>query len=30
MPLKEINLDKVTFFDLNNQVNIPKNNQIQL
>lgn len=30
MPLKEINLDKVTYFDLNNQVNIPKNNQIQL
>jgi len=30
MPLKELNLDQVTYFDLNNQVNIPKNNQIQL
>lgn len=30
MPLKEINIDEVTYFDLNNQVNIPKNNQIQL
>lgn len=30
MPLKELNLDQVTYFDLNNQINIPKNNQIQL
>ncbi|CAM3106085.1 class 1b ribonucleoside-diphosphate reductase subunit alpha [Leuconostoc rapi] len=30
MPLKELNLDQVTYFDLNNQVNIPKDNQIQL
>lgn len=30
MPLKELNLEQVTYFDLNNQVNIPKNNQIQL
>ena len=30
MPLKELNIDQVTYFDLNNQVNIPKDNQIQL
>ncbi|MGX7051334.1 class 1b ribonucleoside-diphosphate reductase subunit alpha [Leuconostoc palmae] len=30
MPLKELDIDAVTYFDLNNQVNIPKNNQIQL
>jgi ribonucleoside-diphosphate reductase alpha chain len=30
MALKELALDQVTYFDLNNQINIPKNNQIQL
>ncbi|MCO6183260.1 class 1b ribonucleoside-diphosphate reductase subunit alpha [Leuconostoc fallax] len=30
MPLKDLNIDQVTYFDLNNQVNIPKDNQIQL
>ncbi|GMA69700.1 hypothetical protein GCM10025879_09460 [Leuconostoc litchii] len=30
MSLKDLPLENVTYFDLNNQVNIPKNNQIQL
>ena len=30
MSLATLDLDKVTYFDLNNQLNIPKNNSIQL
>ncbi|MGO3318574.1 MAG: class 1b ribonucleoside-diphosphate reductase subunit alpha [Leuconostoc carnosum] len=30
MSLKDLNLNEVTYFDLNNQINIPKNGQIQL
>ena len=30
MALKTLDIDKVTYFDLNNQINIPKNNQIQI
>lgn len=30
MPLKQLDLHKVSYFDLNNQVNIPKDNTIQL
>ncbi|MFT8813697.1 class 1b ribonucleoside-diphosphate reductase subunit alpha [Oenococcus sp.] len=30
MPLKEIDLEKVHYYDLNNEVNIPKNNTIQV
>lgn len=30
MPLKEIDLEKVHYYELNNEVNIPKNNTIQI
>ncbi|WP_143807429.1 hypothetical protein, partial [Oenococcus oeni] len=30
MPLKEIDLEKVHYYDLNNEVNIPKQNTIQV
>ncbi|CAK8054763.1 class 1b ribonucleoside-diphosphate reductase subunit alpha [Eupransor demetentiae] len=30
MSLKDIDINEVTYFDLNNEVNIPKDNQIQL
>ncbi|NYA61248.1 hypothetical protein HZI57_06030, partial [Lactobacillus salivarius] len=30
MSLKDIDISKVTYFDLNNEINIPVNGQIQL
>ena len=30
MSLATLDLDKVTYFDLNNELNIPKDNSIQL